>query len=169
MEIVAIHPFLRYFDNVRARTMRVARLIPPEKIRWSYAAGKFTLGDLLRHLAVAERYMWAENVQGRPSRYTTHGEELAGDLPATLALMEHLHRESMVIFSKLSDEQLKQKCVNPGGGEITTAKWLRAMVEHEVHHRGQIYIYLGILGVATPPIFGLTSEEVRARSKSEPS
>ena len=43
----------------------------------------------------------------------------------------------------------------------------RAMVEHEVHHRGQIYIYLGMLGVKTPPIYGLTSEEVKARSQSK--
>ena len=38
------------------------------------------------------------------------------------------------------------------------------MTEHEIHHRGQLYLYLGILGVATPPIFGLTEEEVKARS-----
>jgi uncharacterized damage-inducible protein DinB len=38
------------------------------------------------------------------------------------------------------------------------------MVEHEVHHRGQLYLYLGMLGVPTPPLYGLTSEEVKARS-----
>jgi len=38
------------------------------------------------------------------------------------------------------------------------------MVEHEVHHRGQIYLMLNLLDVPTPPLFGLTSEEVRARS-----
>jgi D-hexose-6-phosphate mutarotase len=111
--------------------------------------------------------MWAETVQGKPSRYASHGEELAGDLPATLELMQQLHTESMAIFAALTDEQLARKCITPGGGEIAAWKWLRAMVEHEVHHRGQIYMYLGILGVATPPIFGLTSEEVRARSISD--
>jgi uncharacterized damage-inducible protein DinB len=163
MEIVTIQPFLRYFDNVRARTLRVARCIPPDKLDWAYAQGKFTLGELLRHIAAAERDMWAENVQGKPSRDGSHGAEFACDLPATLALMERLHAESMAIFAKLTDEQLASKCVTPGG-ELATWKWLRAMVEHEVHHRGQIYMYLGILGVTTPPIFGLTSEEVRARS-----
>jgi uncharacterized damage-inducible protein DinB len=38
------------------------------------------------------------------------------------------------------------------------------MVEHEVHHRGQIYLMLNLLQVPTPPIFGLTEEEVHARS-----
>jgi len=163
MEIHTIQPFLRYFDNVRERTMRVARCIPADKVDWSYAAGKFTLGDLLRHLAIAERYMWAENVQGLPSRILSHGPERAADLPTILAFMERLHGESMAIFGRLTDEQLAAKCTTPGG-ELATAKWLRAMVEHEVHHRGQIYVYLGALGVSTPPIFGLTLEEVRARS-----
>ena len=63
MEIRTIGQFFRYFGNVRERTMRVARCIPPDKIDWTYARAKFTLGDLLRHLGVAERYMWAENVQ----------------------------------------------------------------------------------------------------------
>ncbi|MGZ4786907.1 MAG: DinB family protein [Terriglobales bacterium] len=47
---------------------------------------------------------------------------------------------------------------------MTTWKWLRAMVEHECHHRGQIYLYLSMLEVPTPPVFGLTSEQVRQRS-----
>ena len=47
---------------------------------------------------------------------------------------------------------------------ITTWKWLRAMCEHEAHHRGQLYLMLNMLEVPTPPLFGLTSEEVVARS-----
>jgi uncharacterized damage-inducible protein DinB len=41
------------------------------------------------------------------------------------------------------------------------------MVEHEAHHRGQIYLYLGLLDVPTPPLYGLTSEEVRARNVAD--
>lgn len=166
MEIRTIQPFLHYFGNVRERTMRVARCVPPEKIDWTYAQGKFTLGDLLRHIAVAERFMWAETLSDRPSRYTSHGKELAGNYEEIIALMERLHAESMEIFTKFSDEELQRKCKTPDGAEITKWKWLRVMVEHEIHHRGQIYLYLGMLGVSTPPLYGLTSEEVRARSSA---
>jgi uncharacterized damage-inducible protein DinB len=162
MEITTIGPFLKYFDNVRERTMRVARCIPPDKIDWTYAPGKFTLGDLLRHIAVTERYMFAENVQNHDSRYTSHGTELAADYDSVIELMQRLHTESLAIFARLTDEDLKRKCQTPGAVKIQTGKWLRAMVEHEVHHRGQIYLYLGLLEVPTPPLYGLTSEEVRA-------
>jgi uncharacterized damage-inducible protein DinB len=70
----------------------------------------------------------------------------------------------MAIFGRLTDADLVGKSVTPAGAPITTSKWLRAMVEHEIHHRGQIYLYLAMLDVPTPPIYGLTSEEVRARS-----
>ena len=42
------------------------------------------------------------------------------------------------------------------------------MIEHEIHHRGQIYLMLGMLGVPTPPLYGLTSEEVRGRWPLDP-
>jgi uncharacterized damage-inducible protein DinB len=166
MEIRTIQPFLQYFGNVRERTMRVARCIPADKIDWTYAPGKFTLGDLLRHIAVTERHMFAEGVQEKPSRYTSHGKELADGHENILAFMERLHQESMDIFAALTDADLQKKCPTPDGGEITTWKWLRSMTEHEIHHRGQIYLYLALLGVPTPPLYGLTSEQVRARGQS---
>ena len=52
----------------------------------------------------------------------------------------------------------------PAGVELTTWKWLRAMLEHEAHHRGQLYLTLGLLGVATPPIYGLSEPELLAQS-----
>ena len=55
--------------------------------------------------------------------------------------------------------------MTPGGVEITVWKWLRAMVEHEVHHRGQIYHMLTTIGIPTPPIYGLTAEQVFANSE----
>lgn len=164
MEIQNIDSFLEYFEKVHGRTMRVVRCIPPDKIEWTYREGKFTLGDLARHIAAIERNMFAENVQGKPSRYQGCGRELAEGYENVVKYVEQMHRESMEIFSRLTEADLARKCETPGGTPITVWKWLRSMVEHEVHHRGQIYLYFAMLGVKTPPLYGLTSEEVRERS-----
>ncbi len=164
MEITHVGPFLEYFEGIRARTRRVIDCIPPERLEWSHAPGRFTFGDLIRHLAAIERYMFAENVRGKPSRYPGHGRELADGHADVLAYFDARHREAMAIFGALGDADLTRKCVTPAGTPITVWKWLRAMVEHEVHHRGQIYLMLGMLDIPTPPLYGLTSEEVRARS-----
>jgi uncharacterized damage-inducible protein DinB len=144
--------------------MRVARCIPPDQVEWTYRAGKFTLGDLVRHIAAINRYMFAETVAGRPSCYAGCGKELADGYQQVMGFAERLHRESVDIVARLTPEVLSGKCMTPEGTSLTTWKWLRAMVEHEIHHRGQIYLYLSMLGVPTPPLYGLTSEQVRERS-----
>lgn len=49
--------FLRYFEQVRERTMRVVRAIPEDKVEWTCRTGEFTFGDLARHIAATERYV----------------------------------------------------------------------------------------------------------------
>lgn len=164
MEILTVGPFVDYFERVRERTLRVIKCIPDDKIEWSYKEGKFTFGDLIRHLATIERYMYAENAQLKPSRYPGHGKELAEGFNNVMEFFDRMHDESVTIFRGLSDEDLKKKCITPGGAPITVWKWLRAMVEHEIHHRGQLYLYLAMLDITVPPIYGLTSEEVLSRS-----
>lgn len=164
MEIRDAAQFLAYFEGVRARTLRVVRVIPPDELEWAPRPGAWTPGDTVRHVAALERWMFAENAAGRPSRYAGCGRELADGLPAVLAYMERMHAESVTIIGALSPEELARHTTTPAGTPITTWKWLRAMAEHEIHHRGQLYLMLSLLGVATPPIFGLTSEEVRERS-----
>lgn len=164
MEIVSAAVFCDYWRSVRARTRKVASRIPADHVEWTHAPGKWTLGDLVRHLGGIERYMYADTIQGRPTSYPGHGRELADGLGATLAYLDRCHAESSAIFRSLDTAALHAKCLTPAGTPITVWKWLRAMVEHEAHHRGQIFLMLGILGVATEPLYGLTEEQVRAIS-----
>jgi len=159
-----VNDLLQHIERVRERTRRVAALIPPDKLEWTHRPGAMTLGDLVRHIAVTERDMWAENVSGRRSRYKTHGPELAATLDEVIALLDRNHAESMAIFKALTPEQWTEPCETPGGAKLPVWKWVRAMVEHEIHHRGQLYLMLSMIGVQTPPIFGLTSEQVRQKA-----
>ncbi|EJF08679.1 DinB family protein [Pontibacter sp. BAB1700] len=164
MEISSIPSFLDYYGKIRQRTERVIACIPADQFDWTYREGKFTFADQIRHIAAIERYLYAETVQGRSAAYTGCGKALADDPEQVLAFFREKHQESLAIFSSLSDQGLQQKIQTPGGGQITCWKWLRALIEHEIHHRAHIYTYLGILGIPTPPIFGLTSEQVQEQS-----
>jgi uncharacterized damage-inducible protein DinB len=160
--------FLKHFERVRERTRRVAACIPSDRVEWTYKPGAFTLGDLVRHIGVTERFIWAETVHNRPSSYVTHGRELADCRDAVLAFLDRMHDESMAQFRALTPEMLDAKCAPPGGAKLTTWKWLRMMPEHEIHHRGQLYTMLGMLNVPTPPLYGMTSSDVRALSLGHP-
>jgi uncharacterized damage-inducible protein DinB len=156
--------FLDYWPSVRTRTRRLADIIPEDRLEWQPAPGRWSFGDTLRHLAGIERWMYGETVHGRPARYPGHGPGLADGLGAVTAYLDRCHTDSMELFRALTPEQWTGKSLTVAGTPITTWKWLRAMVEHEAHHRGQMYFMLGMLGVQTPPLYGLSEEEVLARS-----
>jgi len=165
MEISRIDPFLDYYGRLRQRTLAIVRLIPEEHLEWSPQKGAFSFGDVLRHLAAIERYVFAENAWRRPSRYPGHGRELADGYDAVVAFLEETHRETLEILRPLTPDDLAERVESLMGFSIPVWKWLRALAEHEVHHRGQIYLMLRMIDVPTPPLYGLTSEEVRARSE----
>ena len=165
MEIQNIDEFLGYLERVRQRTEAVVACITEASLEWSPGMGSFTPGDLVRHIAGVERWMWAENVMGRASRYPGHGPELATGLDAVVEYMSSLHSEAVEIFRTLTPGQLQAKCPTVGGIELRTWKWLRAMVEHEIHHRGQLYTTLRLAGVETPSLYGLTEPQVLEHSR----
>lgn len=160
----AITTFVDHWRGVRKRTRRVVDCIPADRIEWS-PAGRWSLGDQVRHLAGIERWMYGETVSGRPSAYAGHGADLAEGKEGVIAYLDRCHDESVAIFSSLPASRLDEKCLTPAGTPITVWKWLRAMVEHEAHHRGQLYYMLGLLGAKTPPLYGLTEEEVVQRAR----
>ena len=168
MEIHTIEPFVDYWQRVRSRTRAVAERIPEEHLEWRPGEGRFSPGDLVRHLAATERWLFVECARKRPSRYPGHGPELARGKDAVLSYLDRMHAESVEILEGFGVEDLEAPCTTVAGAEITTWKWLRAMVEHEVHHRGQLYQILGELGVATPPLYGLTERQVFEGSEPAP-
>jgi uncharacterized damage-inducible protein DinB len=165
MQIISVRSFLDYYDRIRDRTIRVINLIPPSQIEYTYMPGKFSIGDEIRHIAGIERYMFAETIAGRSSAYPGCGKEVADGHEKIMKYFNELHLEALGIFSRLTDAELSEKCMTPGKVQMPIWKWLRAMIEHEIHHRGKLYVYLNLLNIDAPPLFGLTSEEVRKRSK----
>ena len=156
--------FLHYFEQVRERTMRVVSAIPEDKVEWTCRPDEWTFGDLARHIAATERYVFAEFAFGRPSRYGGCGRELGEGRDGVIAFMERMHAEAMEIFRGMTDEDWMKKGTSPEGKPVTAWRMLRAMLEHEAHHRGQMYVYLGILGVPAHPLYTLNEPQLRQLS-----
>ena len=164
MSMTSVDAFLSYVESVRGRTRRVIEFIPRDQVEWTHREGAFTLGDLVRHIGATERYMFAETARGNTSVYPGHGRELADGYDAVIAYLDRTHAESLEIYKSLTPEAYAGRCTTPAGTSISTWKWLRAMLEHEIHHRGQIYLMLSMLGVRTPPLYGLTEQQLLERS-----
>lgn len=156
---------LRALDTARGRTVRLARLIPEGLLDWAPTPDAFTCADVVRHLAATERFLFVEVAMGRPSRYPGRDRSLAYGREGVLAYLDDLHEQSMQLLETLPDDRLDRMVTTLSGAQIPVWRWLQLAVEHEAHHRGQLYLMLRLRGVATPPLFGLTEDEVRAKSR----
>lgn len=111
------YEFLHYFQQVRDRTMRTARCIPPDKLEWTCRNGEFTLGDLARHITATERYLFAECVCGRPSQYKRRGRDLADGFTGVIAYIERMHkrgvRNGIEITRRFCPRCLAYSLINP--------------------------------------------------------
>ena len=166
MEFTKISSFIAYYGTVRDITNKVISVIPEDKMNWTYHPGKFSIADLLRHIAAIERNLFAEVIKGKPSCYQGCGKELADGYDEIINYFQEMHEQSMRIFSSLTDADLGRKITTLNGREVSISNFLRALVIHETHHRAALIIYLNLLGISTPPVLGLTEEQVVQLSKS---
>lgn len=148
-----------YFRGVRRRTIAAAQTLPPGAMDWAPRPGEFTAGDLLRHLAEAQR-MYLRAYQGEGWHYAGHDRSLAPDKAAAVGLLEERQREFDAALRATDPQHLNTSRGDLAGRPLSGWRILMMLVEHEVHHRSQLTGYLTALGVQPPHIFGVGVEEL---------
>lgn len=163
--IETIEDFIKYFDSIRRRTLNYVRLVPPDRLDWAPKEGEFTCADIIRHFSVSERMFIRVAMEGR-WKYEGHETEEKQALDELMALLETSHAEALQKLKQFPDPDLNAPRFGPkGDGQPLKAwRWLMVMAEHEIHHRSQLAVYLTLLGVQPPHIFGLGVEDLIALS-----
>ena len=147
--------------RVHGRTYEAAELVPEELVAWRPRPGEFTAGELLLHIANA-RLLNLGIITGAGVHYGGHG--LAPGQGRDW-LLQRLLRTSKKTIAGLVQADLEQMVLTVSGGTTAVPAWLPVLgglIEHEVHHRSQLCEYLGMAGIAPPPLYGLHAEDLPA-------
>lgn len=109
--------------------------------------GSWTVGQIMLHIADAEdgwmRYVVTGELEEWPEPYKL---ENYPDIPAILGLLKEVHQRTLTYLAGLSEEDLDLIITAPWGGKFTLLWILWHMIEHEIHHRGELSLILGTLG-----------------------
>jgi uncharacterized damage-inducible protein DinB len=159
----SVDSFITYFEGIRRRTLNYIRTLPSDRLGWSPRAGEFTCGEIVRHLAAAEQLFVGAATEGR-WRYAGHAHDPAQGLDTLLADLEAGHAAAMARLCAMGDAELAEPRPTLGGPPARAWRLLMAMVEHEIHHRSQLAVYLALMGLDPPQIYGLGVEDVIART-----
>lgn len=147
------------FDNEMAITRKVLERAPADKFDWQPHPKSMTLGRLTQH--VAEIPGWAVLTISR-SEF-----DLAPPISTKqeiLGAFEKNVREARAAIEGASDEHLMQTWSLLKGGEVVFSMprmgILRSMVmNHLIHHRAQLGVYLRLNDVPVPSIYGPSADE----------
>jgi len=157
--------FIKYFESIRRRTLNYIRVIPPDQVNWSPKEGEFNCADIIRHIIEAEKMFVRVAMEGR---WNYKGHEAGPDqsLDALITQLETAHIEAMTKLEGFPDQELNEPRLGPTGEghPVKAWRWLMVMGEHEIHHRSQLAVYLSLMGVQPPHIFGLGVEDLIALS-----
>lgn len=145
--------FVKDWNRIHKQSAKVMQAAPDDKYDWKPVESGMTLGELLNHLVQSEWGLvdaaftgkWPEG--GMPAVATN-----TADLIATYTKS---HEECVARIASLTSEQLGET-IAPFGPDkaMTRGALIHLMLEHEIHHRGQVYTYLRIAGADVPPLFG---------------
>lgn len=159
---------LAQFDQVAMGTRQHLESIPDEKLGWKPHEKSYSIGELGSHLANLPNWVMATLGQDELDLNPGDGEgggrqpEYGSSAEMVAALDAHTEAARKTIESA-SDEAFMAPWTLLNGGEVifTMPKIavLRVFVmDHMIHHRGQLTVYLRLLDVPVQQTFGPTAD-----------
>ena len=157
-----IDALLPEFDREMGLTRKVLDRVPDGQFDWKPHPTSVTLGRLAEHLA--EMPLWAAMTMTQStardddpaSAPTTCGRRPA--TPCWRMFDANLKNGRGNLAGKTDGEFMAPWTLKAGGKEVFTMPKVAVMrnfvLNHMVHHRGQFSVYLRMLGVKIPSIYG---------------
>ncbi|HEY3838987.1 MAG TPA: DinB family protein [Bryobacteraceae bacterium] len=146
-------------------TRRVLERVPADKLTWKPHAKSMTLGQLANHIALIpgqlSQIAQVDVFDASNAKFIPPQPESVQELLATLDTGVKSAEE---FAGGLSDSALDAPWrMVAGGKEIMSmprVDFMRAiLLNHWYHHRGQLSVYLRLLDVAIPSIYGPSADE----------
>lgn len=157
-----IHDFTAEWKKETEITGRVLDALTDESLKQEIASGYRTLGQLAWHLVWSLGYM----TQMGLAFAGPEGEELA---PASAAKIANEYRRVSQAMLQAMESQWTDAMLAQGkevqGGSWTNGYSLHFLIQHEVHHRGQLTILMRQAGLNVPGVYGPTRDEWIAQGK----
>jgi uncharacterized damage-inducible protein DinB len=161
----AAHALIAEIDREAPATRRVLERVPADKFDWRPHPKSFSTGQLAQHIAAipgnVARFAQADglDVQSRGQHYAT-----AESTTALLTTLDDSVTAARAFLTGLDEARATAAFrVSAGDRELFSLPRLGVMrtmgLNHWYHHRGELVVYLRLLGVPVPVVYGRSADE----------
>lgn len=155
------------FDQETATTRKLLEQVPEDKLQWGPHEKSMTLGRLAAH--IAELPGWApalleqDEFDVAPPDGEGYSPPALDSVSAILETFDANVAKARSMLASTSDAAFMDAWTLKKGGEklfsVPRIGMVRSMLmNHAIHHRGQLTVYLRLSGAAVPQSYGPTAD-----------
>ncbi|WP_027410282.1 DinB family protein [Anoxybacteroides tepidamans] len=144
--------FIQYFLAHRNVTIELINKIGTEHYDYQPTPTSMSAKDLALHM-LQSFYKFAKVAkEGNPAIFTEKTEESETDL---YKLAETYTEKTKQLLESLADEDFDRvlDLTKIFGAPFSVAQFLQLAMDHEIHHKGQLFVYVREMGHETLPFF----------------
>lgn len=148
-----INVLREHLDRYRGVTVQTLDMVPEEKLIWYPAIAQFSFGQHFLHIAQVEEFYSHGLFDGD---WDSKRLDEPGGRPTREQLRERLQAARQFTLDKLARLEPARLDAAVSVPNVPVQwplrSWLWYLVEHEIHHKAQLAVYLRQIGL-TPPFF----------------
>jgi len=161
----AVKAMLSELQREAITTRRVLERVPADKLAWKPQPKSMTLGQLANHIAMIpgnlSKLAQADEFDAASANFNP---PMPQDVHEVLATLDAGVKAAQEYVGGLTESALDGTWRMIAGGKeilaMSRLEFLRAiMLNHWYHHRGQLSVYLRLLDVPVPSIYGPSADE----------
>ena len=136
-----------HWHSVRAGLVETIAKLRDDELDFKPYPTAWTIRELLLHVPQEERgerdYGVRQTLDAFPAAYDP---QQYATREAIQTLLETVHAETVAYLATLEDGDLDRTIATPWGVSYRLIEMLGHLIEHEIHHRAELSLILGMLG-----------------------
>jgi uncharacterized damage-inducible protein DinB len=138
---------LSHWASVRKGLIETIDKFHDEELDFRPFAGSRSARELMLHIAHEERGEFGLGIVQTLSEFPPEYD--AQDYPSKEPIklrLESVHTQTLKYLKTLNDDDLSRVITTPWGPRYRLIEMIGHLIEHEIHHRGELSLMLGMLG-----------------------
>jgi uncharacterized damage-inducible protein DinB len=147
MPTTSITHLIDRWTNVRTRLLTTVDKFSEAELDYRPFPTSWTVRRLMLHIAHEEQGEFNHGLTQILSQFPPEYDPLNyPDRAALKALLAQVHEPNLAYLATLTDADLERIVHTPWGDNLRLVDMVDHLVEHEIHHRAELSLILGLLG-----------------------
>lgn len=148
---MSVEIVLSNWHRIRSKLLDTIECLFDEDLAFIPAEGHWSVRQLLLHIAHEEKIEIIYGTKQETREWPTEFQpEDYVTIESIVVLLTEVHGQTVDYLRSLSDSDLDRTIMAPWDREFVIGNMIGHTMEHEVHHRGELSLILGLLGRDAP-------------------